>query len=179
MRSCAESFRRLRAGSCDRSMNTLDLLTLLSAVGSGLIAGFFFAFSVCVMWALGRLAPAQGVSAMQVINVVVINPLFLGVFLGTAAASALMLVLSLLQWESAGATMRAGGSLLYLIGCFLVTMVFNVPRNDALARVAPDTTEAAALWREYLSRWTAWNHVRMLAALGAAVAFTLAFGSRA
>ncbi|HEX2445187.1 MAG TPA: anthrone oxygenase family protein [Vicinamibacterales bacterium] len=156
-------------------MNALDLLTLACALGSGLVAGFFFAFSVCVMWALGKLPPPQGVGAMQVINVVVINPLFLGVFLGTAALSALMLALSLLHWESAGAATRAGGSLLYLVGSFVVTMAFNVPRNDALARVAPETPEAATLWREYLSRWTAWNHVRMLAALGAAAAFTLAF----
>jgi uncharacterized membrane protein len=156
-------------------MSTLDLLTLVCALGSGLIAGFFFAFSVCVMWALGKLPAAQGVSAMQTINVVVINPLFLGAFLGTAAASALLLVLSIMDLQSAGSTLRVIGSLLYLAGTFVVTMVFNVPRNDALAAAKPDTPEAAALWREYLSRWTAWNHVRMLAALGSAAAFTLAF----
>jgi uncharacterized membrane protein len=160
-------------------MNTLDVLTLACALGSGLVAGFFFAFSVCVMWALGRLPSAQGISAMQTINVVVINPLFLGAFLGTAVASALLLVLSLMDLESAGSTMRVIGALLYLAGAFVVTMVFNVPRNNALAAAAPDTREAAALWREYLSRWTAWNHVRMLAALGAAAAFTLAFGNPA
>ena len=160
-------------------MNTLDLLTLACALGSGLVAGFLFAFSVCVMWALGRLPAAQGVSAMQTINVVVINPLFLGAFLGTAAASALLLVLSLMDLESAGSALRVVGSLLYLAGTFVVTMLFNVPRNNALALVAPETAEAAALWRDYLSRWTAWNHVRMLAALGAAVAFTLAFRSQA
>jgi uncharacterized membrane protein len=156
-------------------MSTLDLLTLVCALGSGLIAGFFLAFSVCVMWALGRLPAAQGVSAMQTINVVVINPLFLGAFLGTAAATALLMVVSIMDLESAGSTLRVIGSLLYLAGAFVVTMVFNVPRNNALAAAKPDTPEAAALWREYLSRWTAWNHVRMLAALGSAAAFTLAF----
>jgi uncharacterized membrane protein len=156
-------------------MNTLDLLTLACALGSGLVAGFFFAFSVCVMWALGRLPSAQGISVMQTINVVVINPLFLGSFLGTAAASLILLVLSLMDLESAGSPMRVVGSLCYFVGAFLVTMLFNVPRNNALAAAAPDTPEAAALWREYLSRWTAWNHVRMLAALVAAAAFTLAF----
>ena len=160
-------------------MNTLDLLTLACALGSGLVAGFFFAFSVCVMWALGRLPSAHGVSAMQTINVVVINPLFLGAFLGTAAASALLLVLSLMDLDGAGSALRVTGSLLYLAGAFVVTMVFNVPRNNALAAAAPDTPETAALWRDYLSRWTAWNHVRMLAALAAAAAFTLAFRSQA
>jgi uncharacterized membrane protein len=156
-------------------MSTLDLLTFVCAVGSGLNAGFFFAFSVCVMWALGKLPSAHGVSAMQTINLVVINPLFLGAFLGTAAACVILLVLSLLNLGTAGSVMRVAGSLLYFAGTFLVTVLFNVPRNNALAAAVPESAEAAALWREYLSQWTAWNHVRMLAALGAAVAFTLAF----
>ena len=46
----------------------LFLLTLLSALGCGLMAGFFFAFSVCVMDALSRLPAAQAVTAMQTIN---------------------------------------------------------------------------------------------------------------
>jgi uncharacterized membrane protein len=59
-------------------MATLDAfvfpLTLLSTLGCGLMAGFFFAFSACVMKALARLAPSAGIAAMQSINVVVINP---------------------------------------------------------------------------------------------------------
>ncbi len=54
----------------------IDLALLLSAVGCGLMAGFFFAFSICVMKALEALPPAQGIAAMQSINVAVINPCF-------------------------------------------------------------------------------------------------------
>lgn len=60
-----------------KEINMLDLATFLSALGCGLIAGFFFAFSAVVMKALGKLPPAQGIAAMQSINVVVINPWFL------------------------------------------------------------------------------------------------------
>ena len=49
-----------------------------------MVAGFFFAFSVCVMKSLARLPPAQGIAAMKHINVVVINPWFMGAFFGTA-----------------------------------------------------------------------------------------------
>jgi uncharacterized membrane protein len=63
-------------------------LTLISALGCGLMAGFFFAFSACVMNALARLPAAQGITAMQSINVTVINPLFGLAFFGTAAACA-------------------------------------------------------------------------------------------
>ncbi len=152
----------------------LFALTLGSALGCGLMAGAFFAFSSFVMKALARLPPAQGIAAMQSINVAVINPVFLEVFLGTAATSALLAVWSLVRWHEPGAAYLLAGSLLYLVGTFLVTMVFNVPRNDALAAVDPGSAEGATLWAGYLTRWTAWNHVRTVAALAAAAALTLA-----
>ena len=52
------------------------------------------------------------------------------------------------------------GGIVYLAGCFLVTIVGNVPLNDALARVDPDAEGASDEWRAYLSAWTRWNHVR-------------------
>ena len=70
-------------------------LTLASALGSGLIGGVFYAFSTFVMRALARLPAHEGVAAMQSINVAVINPLFLGVFLGTAATAGAMVLLVL------------------------------------------------------------------------------------
>jgi len=46
----------------------LTVLPLLAALGSGVVAGVFFAFSSFVIPALARLPPAQGVLAMQSIN---------------------------------------------------------------------------------------------------------------
>lgn len=149
-------------------------LTLGAALGCGLIAGAFFAFSTFVMKALARLPPAQGIAAMQSINVAVINPWFLGVFLGTALACVLLAVSSLLEWHKPGAIYLLAGSLLYLAGTLLVTMVCNVPRNNVLAAVEPASAEGARRWADYLSSWTAWNHVRTVAALAAAASLTLA-----
>ena len=155
-------------------MNGLDAMTLLGAVGSALVGGTFFGFSSFVMAALGKLPPPQGVSAMQSINVVVINPWFMSAFLGTAALCAAVAVASLAGWSDPGAGYRLTGSVLYVAGTFGVTMIFNVPRNNALAKVTPSSTEAAILWTAYLSSWTAWNHVRTIAAIGALVSFTMA-----
>jgi uncharacterized membrane protein len=63
---------------------------------------------------------------------------------------------------------------IYIVGTIIVTMRFNVPMNNALAAVPASSPEAAKLWVDYLSRWTAWNHVRTVAPLVAAVLFTLA-----
>ena len=152
----------------------LHVLTLVSALGCGLMAGFFFAFSVSVMKALGGLPPAQGIAAMQSINVVVINPVFMIAFFGTAVACVAVAISALRSWDGAGAAYLLAGGLLYLAGSFLVTIVFNVPRNDALAAVNPASETGAALWASYLTAWTAWNHVRTAAALAAAAALSIA-----
>jgi uncharacterized membrane protein len=80
-----------------------NILILGSALGSGLIAGAFFAFSSFVMGALGKLPASQGIAAMQSINVVVINPIFLGVLFGTAALALFMGFGAMRQLSNPGA----------------------------------------------------------------------------
>ena len=112
----------------------LRVLILISALGCGLVGGMFFAFSTFIMKALDRLPPAQGIAAMQSINVTVINPLFMAAFFGTAVACAILTISSLLSWHRPGSGVLLVGSLLYLFGTILVTIVFNVPGNDTLTR---------------------------------------------
>ena len=69
------------------------LTTMIAALGSGLIAGTFFVFSVAVMRALGQRPANEGMAAMQAINIVILNPIFLGVFLGTTIVSLLAALL--------------------------------------------------------------------------------------
>ncbi len=152
-------------------------LKLFSALGCGLIAGVFFAFSSFVMNALAQLQPTQGIAAMQLINITVINPLFMAAFLGTATACIFLAVSSVLRWHEPGAAYLLIGSLLYLIGTVGVTIVCNVPLNEALARVEPGSTEGASLWVSYLANWTAWNHVRTIAAVAATAMLIIALGN--
>ena len=152
----------------------MDLAVLVSALGCGLMAGFFFAFSICVMKALGAIPPAHGISAMQSINVAVINPWFLTPYFGMAVLSVLLSIAAVLRWHEPGAVYVIAGGLLYFLGTFLVTMLFNVPRNNALAAVAATSAEGAALWADYLIAWTKWNHLRTIAALAGAASFTIA-----
>jgi uncharacterized membrane protein len=151
----------------------LHALTFAAALGSGLMAGLFFAFSNSVMGALARLPAAQGVAAMNSINVVIVNPLFLTLFLGTAAVCAVAAVMALFQWNADGSAWLLAASLFYLAGIIAVTMVFNVPLNDALAAVDPASTEASALWARYLNEWVMWNHVRTVAGIAALASFIM------
>jgi uncharacterized membrane protein len=154
----------------------LFFLTLVTALGSGLIAGVFFIFSTTVMRAFGRLPANEGIAAMNMINVVIINPMFLGVFLGTAVVCLALTVMSLIRWQQPGNAWLLAGALLYLIGSIAVTMIFNVPMNNALAAVTP--VNADGIWTNYLSTWTFWNHVRTIASLAAAASFIAALSFR-
>ena len=147
---------------------------LVSVLGCALVAGVFFAFSTFVMSALQRLQPSQGIAAMQSINITAINPLFMTALFGTAAICIALVVSSLLKWCQPNNTYLLLGSSIYLLGTVGVTIICNVPLNDALAIVKPDSTEGASLWVLYLAKWTFWNHIRTLAALTAAALLTLA-----
>lgn len=146
----------------------LDSLPLLVCVGAGLVGGVFFAFSSFVMRALADLPAEHGIRAMQRINVVVLNPGFLGVFVGTAVLSGICVVAGFFPWGERRSLLLLIAGIAYLLGSFGVTAGFNVPRNERLARLAPESAEAAAYWPRYRREWLWWNHVRTAASLAAA-----------
>lgn len=152
----------------------LIVATLAAALGCGLVGGIFFAFSAFIMRALERLPPANGAAAMQSIDVTIIRAWFLAPFFGTALLCLALAVVGLLEWGEPEALYLLLGGLLYPVGTIGVTMVCNVPRNNALAAVAPESPEGTAVWARYLPAWTMWNTVRTVAALAAAVLFIIA-----
>lgn len=155
-------------------MDTLFIILIfLCALGSGLMAGVFFAFSNFVMSALARVAPAEGIRAMQAINITVLNPLFLSIFMGTGVAAIAAMVIALVGWHG-GSTYTLLGSGIYLLGSILVTMRRNVPLNNALARVTQADALGEAIWKNYLRDWMRWNHVRTIACAAALIMFILA-----
>jgi uncharacterized membrane protein len=72
----------------------------------------------------------------------------------------------------------AVGGVLYIVGMFVCTMIFNVPLNDALAAVDPASAEAASVWARYLREWTLWNHVRTISCTAACALFIAAIAAR-
>ena len=156
----------------------LTSLLWFSAVGCGLLAGLYFAFSAFIMTALGRIDQAAGIAAMNAINDVIVRSLFLPIFLGSTLTSLVLAVLAPFRWDEPGAAMWLAGGMLYVVGMFVVTAVFNVPLNNALAAVQPAGSEACALWARYLVDWTWWNHVRTVASTLAFALFIAAIAAR-
>jgi uncharacterized membrane protein len=152
-------------------------LAIVTALGSGLVAGVLFAFSTSVMTALSRLPSSQGITAMQNANVAILNPWFLSAFVGTAAGAAVLVVSSLFRLDEPTAAYHLVGGGLYL-AVFVVTRAYHIPRNDALAALDADSAGAARAWATYVSEWTRWNHARVILGLSAALALTLSLRIR-
>jgi uncharacterized membrane protein len=150
----------------------LQYLAIAAIVGSGLVSGLLFAFSAVVMRALQELPPEAGMSTMQRVNVLIINPLFLLAFMGTSALCLAIAVVGVRGASSQGALWLLAGASAYLLGPLGVTMAFNVPLNNRLASVAPN--QASAEWPRYVAAWLRWNHVRTL--LGALATGLLSVG---
>ncbi len=157
----------------------MDILIFVAVLGSGLVAGIFFAFSTFVMRALGQLPQSDGIAAMKAINVTVLNPWFFLAFFGTGAVCLPIAILAVTSADGMHRAHLLAGCALYLFGCLLVTMAFNVPLNKRLAAVGPDSSDAETFWAHYLSRWTLWNHVRTFASLAAAGFFAMALSGTA
>ena len=140
----------------------------------GLIAGVFLSFSDFIMKSLSAGTPVCGIESMQIINRKVYHSLFLILLLGMAAASLALVVCALLIPLNGVSSWIILGSMVYLIGVFLVTVVFNVPMNKRLDMLDHSALETADYWKTYTSSWTAWNHVRTLSSTVAAVCFLVA-----
>ncbi len=140
-------------------------LTVVTLALAGAMAGFFYAYSMSVMWALDAVDPKAAIASMQSINIVVRNAIFFPAFFGTPVVA---LVAAALWWKlGAGqvALLLALAAIVYLCGAFLLTILANVPMNEALAIAAIPTDPEAArtLWQNYSRPWTLWNHVRTVA----------------
>jgi uncharacterized membrane protein len=151
-------------------------LTAAAALASGAVGGIFFTFSTFIMRGLTRLPDAQGVAAMQSINIAALRPPLMTALFGTAILSVVQAVRGFSSVNGNTRALLIAGATLYLLGTMGVTMARNVPLNSALA--AAGDTATADLWRDYARRWTRWNHVRTVSSLAAGAAFLAAATSQ-
>jgi len=149
-------------------------LTLGGAVGAGVAAGVYLAFSTFVMPGLRRLPPAQAISAMNGINKAApANPLLMLLLFGTAVVSVLLLIAGLRHRGDPAAAWQIAGAVLYLLSV-LILVGYHVPHNDQLMKVDPNAPGAATAWSDFYSPWMVWNHLRTLTAAGGALSLVLA-----
>lgn len=151
---------------------TRHVLGVVGAVGTGAMGGFFLAFSTIAMSGLRRIAPPEGLRAMQAINQSAnSSPVLLVSLMGTGVACAVAVVTSIGRLDEAASVYQLVAAGLYLVGTLGLTIVFHVPRNNDLDLLDAASPASIGAWRDYARVWTAGNHVRTVSSLLAMIAF--------
>ncbi|RKT79540.1 putative membrane protein [Terracoccus luteus] len=161
----------------------LQVIALVTAVASGLTGGALFAFSSVVMPALARVPPATALPTMQAVNRVAPRSALMVPLVGSPVGCVVVGVWAAVAADGPTRLLLVAGAV-FGVAAFVVTAAYHVPRNDALARVPPDSagatgatgstgeagaTGATGAWESYRPGWTAMNHVRVALALLSAV----------
>jgi len=143
---------------------TVFLLLQMSILAYALVGGVFLAFSDFIMRSLAITGGIGGVEAMQVINREVFQWVFMTLFLGMAAMSVVIAGYAFFGMSGPASVLILLAALVYLIGCFGVTVAFNVPMNQALGGMDLSVQTTQDYWlRTYVPRWTFWNSARTIA----------------
>ncbi|SEI39183.1 Uncharacterized membrane protein [Dyadobacter sp. SG02] len=152
-------------------MTTINLFLLVTALASGLIAGLFYAYSCSVNPGLGALTDAGYLAAMQSINRAILNPVFFFSFIGTV----LLLPLSTYQHFGTGSRfyLLLGATLVYVIGTFGVTVVGNVPLNEALDKMNLTGASARELAAYRLRFEGPWNKLHAIRTYASVISFIM------
>ena len=152
------------------------ILMQLAVLAYALVGGVFLAFSDFIMRSLSLTGGTGGADAMQVINREVFRWVFMALFLGMAAVSLVIVVYGAMGLADPTRILILLAGLVYLVGCFGVTVFFNVPMNEALAGMDLSEDATRAYWTgTYLPRWTFWNTVRTVACVVSAALLLFGF----
>lgn len=142
------------------------LLSLfIASLSAGLMAGVYFAFSIFIMRALDQLGAVQAANAMNAINEVILHSWFVTLFFGSTGLYAMLAGVAVFDTDLAGRWWLFAAGLVYVVGMFLCTAVFNVPLNNRLAAAGDDNSIKCEAWKHYFVYWARWNHLRAVCSL--------------
>jgi uncharacterized membrane protein len=158
-------------------MNFENIVLVTGGTLSALLAGLMFTFSNTVVPSLRAVSAREHIRIMQVINVKILNPVFMVVFMGPNLV--LPLAAYLLR-NGAEFPYLLAASALHIIGVLGVTGGGNVPLNNALDKVEVDRisdAEAERVRQDHQgvgSRWMMLHNVRTVASIVATILIFIA-----
>ncbi|MEO6287549.1 MAG: anthrone oxygenase family protein [Dyadobacter sp.] len=154
-------------------MNALNIVLLITGLTSALIAGLFYSYSCSVNPGLGQLSDIHYLSAMQAINKAIINPIFFLSFMGTLF---LLPVSTYMHYGSAHSSrfyFLLAATIIYVVGAFGVTMMGNVPLNDALEKFNIAGASAQELAAQRLQFEKPWNNLHFVRTVASVLSLVL------
>lgn len=147
-------------------MNLPNISLFLAAFGTALMAGLFYSYSCSVNTGLSKLTDIQYLSAMQNINRAILNPAFLGVFIGTLIILPISAYLNYTSPPGTRFWLIVAAAIVYAAGLFGVTMLGNVPLNEMLDTFTTESANAmeiAAKRKEFEGPWNRLHLIRTIA----------------
>lgn len=153
-------------------MTFVNIITILSVLLTGLIAGLFYSYSCSVNPGLNNVDDLTYLKSMQSINRAIPNPVFFCSFIGTPVIMGIASFLLFKHGGGAAFYFMLAAFAVYFIGTFLVTMMSNVPLNNALDKIdiASSTKEQMQKARMAFEKpWNLYHLIRTVANVGAFV----------
>jgi uncharacterized membrane protein len=145
----------------------------MTALATALIAGLFYAYSCSVNNGLGKLPDEGYIAAMQSINREIQNPLFFASFAGTLI---LLPVSTWLQYRIGDSTvffLLLAATVVYIAAVFGVTMVGNVPLNEALDKFNPGSAAIDEIARQRAAFEIPWNRLHAIRTIASVISLAL------
>ncbi len=158
-------------------MTISNVILVLTATCTALMAGLFYSYSCSVVLGLRLLTDAEYISAMQSINKAIQNPIFFLSFFGTLLLLPASTYLNYLQPLAVRFWLLLTATILYFTGVFGVTVFGNIPLNNALEKfnLLNASKEAISLQRTiFEARWNNLNTVRTISSIASLVVVIIA-----
>ena len=158
-------------------MSTTNIILTLTMLATALITGLFYGYSCSVNLGLAKLSDEAYVAAMQSINRAIQNPLFFASFFGTLILLPLSAYLNYNADNNTRFYFLLAASIIYALGVFGVTVMGNVPLNNALETFDMKAGSMLTIKGARDAFENAWNRLHAIRTAASIVALTLVIWS--
>jgi uncharacterized membrane protein len=154
-------------------MKTETIILATAILLSGLMAGIFFTWSNAVKPGIGKLSDLEYLRALQSMNRVILNKAFIGIFLGSVIAVALVPVFHFKLFPTNIFWIFILALLTYWIGALGTTVFGNIPLNEILDKVNLESLNLEEITALRTRIEVKWNNLNLIRSISSGITFAL------
>lgn len=157
-------------------MNVNQILYGVCIALTGLLAGLFYGWQCSVMRGLAMLPDQEYLMAFQGMNKAIINPVFFLSFMGSLIALAITSFVFYRGGNNHELPYLITSVMIYAIGVFGITAVYNIPLNEVVAVFDISTATEGQITQMRLrfeDPWNYWHLIRTIASIASFVILTI------
>ena len=154
-------------------MKTETIILASAILLSGLMAGIFFTWSNAVKPGIGKLSDLEYLRALQSLNRVILNKAFIGIFLGSIIAVALVPVFHFKLFPNNIFWMFILALVTYWVGVFGTTVFGNIPLNEILDKVNLESINLEEITALRTRIEVKWNKLNLIRSISSGITYVL------